>query len=208
MRALVRVIVLLVATAQVAACAANDAVTLTPGAARYAAAASPARAAAKKPATERPDPALLARQASPQCERAKPLEGVPADQARAATLDYEQQCYRQLAERTHARLTALQDAAPKTRAFASRHRALLEPLPAPHCEPATPPAGASAAEAREATLDAQRQCYRQFEAGQRQKLDALQDAVRKPVDTPRGQRSDTRRVPSVPAAPSVPSVTY
>jgi hypothetical protein len=196
MRAFVRVIALLVAAAHVAACAANHAATEAPGAARYAAAASPARAAAKKPATERPDPALLARQPSPQCERAKPLEGVPADQARAAALDYEQQCYRQLAARTHARLAALQDAAAKTPAFASRHRALLEPLAPPHCEPATPPAGASPAEAREATLDAQRQCYRQIEASQRQKLDALQDAVRKPADTARGQRGDARRVPS------------
>jgi hypothetical protein len=199
MRAFVRVFALLVAAAHVAACAANHAATEPPGAARYAAAASPARAAAKKPATERPDPALLARQPSPQCERAKPLEGVPADQARAATLDYEQQCYRQLAERTHARLTALQDAAPKTRAFASRHRALLEPPSSPHCESSVPPAGASPAEAREAMLDAHRQCYRQLEASQRQKLDALQDAVRKPADTARGQRGDARRAHSVPS---------
>jgi hypothetical protein len=196
MRAFVRVMALLVAAAHVAACATNPAATEPPGAARYAA-ASAARAA-RKPATERPEPALLARQPSPQCERAKPLEGIPADQARAATLDYEQQCYRQLAERTHARLTALQDAAAKTRAFASRHRALLEPPPVPHCEPSTPPAGASPAEAREAMLDAQRQCYRQLEAGQRQKLDALQDAVRKPADTAHGQRGDARRGRSVP----------
>jgi len=176
----VRFTVLLAAAALVAACAANNAATDGAGAPRYAAVASPARTAARKPAPapERTDQAQLARQPSPQCERASPLEGVPAEQARVATLDYEQQCYKQLAERTHARLVALQDAAPKSRAFAARHKTLLEPLPSPHCEPATPPAGASAAEAREATLDAQRQCYRQLEASQRQKLDALQDAMR------------------------------
>ena len=185
MSTFVRVIVLLGATALVAACAANNAATQATGAPRYVAVARPA---AKKLAPERLDQALLARQPSPQCDRAAPLEGVPADQARAAALDYEQQCYRQLAQRTHARLVALQEAAAKTRAFAARNQALLEAPASPHCEPATPPAGASPAEAREATLDAQRQCYRQLEASQRQKLDALQDAMRKPADTARGTR--------------------
>jgi len=188
MSTFVRVIVLLGATALVAACAANNAATPATGAPRYVAVASPARPAAKKPTPERPDQGLLARQPFPQCDRAAPLEGVPADQARAAALDYEQQCYRQLAQRTHARLVALQEAAAKTRAFAARNQTLLEAPASPHCEPATPPAGASPAETREATLDAQRQCYRQFEASQRQKLDALQDAMRKPADTARGAR--------------------
>src|SRR5262249_19739339 len=102
--------------------------------------------------------------------------------ARAATLDYEQQCYRQRAEIAHARLSGLQDAAAKRLSFVSRDPALLERQPPPRCEPAKPSPGLSAVEAREATLDAARQCYKQLEASERQKLDALQAALRKTVN--------------------------
>ena len=193
MRAFIRMIPLLVAAAQLAACAANTVATETPGAARYAAMASQARPAARKPATERPSQALLARQPSPRCERVQPLEGVAADQARAAMHDYEQQCYKQLAEIAHARLAALQDAAPRTGPFESRHRPLLEREPAPRCEPAQAAAGLSPAAAREATLDAARQCYKQFEATARHKLEALQDALRKTAGTARAQRGENHR---------------
>ncbi len=141
------------------------------------------------------DQTLLTRRPAPRCERSKPLEGVPADQARAATLDYEQQCYRQLAELEHARLTRLQDAAVKTGGFASAHRALLERPPPPDCESAKPAAGLSPAEAREAALDARRLCYLQLEASERQKIDALQAALRKVVSPVRGERSHVRRRP-------------
>jgi hypothetical protein len=194
MRAFVRVIPLLVAAAHVAACAANNMAAGPPSAARAAAVASPARPAATKPAPERPSQALLARQPAPQCERSNPLEGVPADQARAAMLDYEQQCYRQLAELAHARLAALQDAAAKTGSFESRHRALLERQPPPRCEPAKAAAGASPVEAREATLDAERQCYKQLEASGRHKLDALQDALGQTAGPARGQQGQGHRV--------------
>jgi hypothetical protein len=174
MRAFIRVFPLLIVAAHLAACAGNAA-RETPVAAHYAAAARPA---ARTPARDRPDQTLLARLPSPQCERAKPLEGVPADQARAAMLDYAQQCYRQLADLAHARLAALQDVAAKTSSLASRHAALLERQPPPRCEPAKAPTGLGPAEAREAGLDAQRRCYQQFEAGERQKLEALQSAFR------------------------------
>jgi hypothetical protein len=185
MRAFVRVLPLLAVAALLAACATTNLATGYPGAKRYAAAAK---------LTQRPDQALLARQPPPQCERSKPLEGVPADQARAASLDYEQQCYRQLAEMQHARLAALQDAAGKTRSFASAHRALLEPQPSPQCEPAKPAAGLSPTEAHEATLDAQRQCYKQLEAGERQKLGALQDALHTSLHAAPGRSGGARRV--------------
>jgi hypothetical protein len=177
MRAFIRVLPLLAVAAHLAACAANKVATGNPGAARAG-----------------PNQALLAPQQSPQCELSKPLEGVPPDQARAAMLDYEQQCYKQLAEREHARLIALQDAAASTRSFGSTHRALLERQPPPHCEPSKPSAGLSPAEAREAALDAERQCYEQLEASERQKLDALQDALRKTVNTTHRQRREARRV--------------
>jgi hypothetical protein len=141
---------------------------------------------------EAPSLALLARQPSPHCELSKPLGGVPPDQARAAMLDYEQQCYRQRADIVHAQLAALQDAAAKTPQFESAHRTLLERQPPPHCEPAKPAAGLGAAEAHEAALDADRQCYKQIEANERQKLDALQDAVRKSPNAMRSQRGNVR----------------
>jgi hypothetical protein len=173
MRAFVRAFPLLVVAAHLGACAANHSgdARATRNAAWQSTAGNFAR--------ERPDEALLARQPSPQCELAKPLEGIPPDQARAAMLDYEQQCYRQRADIVHARLAALQDAATKTR-LDSAPRALLEPQPNPHCEPAPPAAGLNAAQAHEATLEAGRQCYKQLEVAERQKLGALQDAFTKP----------------------------
>jgi hypothetical protein len=192
MRALVRVLPLLVVAAQVAACAADTVAGGDPGAAHYAAAASPSQPAVKRAVRDAPSQALLARQPSPRCELSKPLGGVPPEQARAAMLDYEQQCYRQRADIVHAQLAALQDAAAKMRAFGSAHRTLLERQPPPHCEPAKPAAGLGAVEAHEATLDADRQCYKQIEASERQKLAALQDAVRNSSDGVRSQRGNVR----------------
>lgn len=192
MRAFVRVLPLFAAVA-LAACAAtaNNVPGGTSGATRHAALASPVQPGSRstvrtaRAVREPPDQALLKPQSPPQCELSTPLEGVPRDQAREAMLDYEQQCYRQRAEIAHARLATLQDAAAKTSSFESRDPALLERRPPPHCEPAKPSAGLSAVEAREATLDAARQCYKQLEASERQKLDALQEALRKTVNTRR-----------------------
>lgn len=178
MRAFVRVLPLLAAAALFAGCAANHAAVEDPGAPRTAVVASPAPPPAARAARERPDQAPPRLLSSSECELSKPPEGVPPEQAHAAQLDYEQQCYKQLAQSQHARLAALQDVAAK-RSLASDDRALLERQPAPHCEPAKPEAGLSPVAAREATLDAARQCYKQLEASERQKLDALQDALRK-----------------------------
>jgi hypothetical protein len=185
MRAFVRVLPLFAAAALFAGCAAHHAAVDDPGATRTAVVTSPAPPAVARAPRERPDqapPRLL----SSECELSKPPEGVPPEQAHAAQLDYEQQCYKQLAQSQHARLTALQDVAAK-RSLASEDRALLERQPPPHCDPAKPAAGVSPIEAREATLGAARQCYKQLEASERQKLDALQDALRKT-----GQRGEVR----------------
>src|SRR5579871_774695 len=117
MRAFVRVLVLLAAAADLAACAVNDGVGGNPGGARYAAAARAPQSIARASSAARPEAALLARRPPPQCERSQPLEGIPAEQARAAALDYAQQCYKQSAELAYARLNALQDAAEKTPSF-------------------------------------------------------------------------------------------
>ena len=193
MRAFVRMLVLLAGAADLAACTVDGVVGTNPGGARYAAAARAPQPLARTSAAARPEAALLARRPSPQCERSKPLEGIPADQARAATLDYEQQCYRQLAELAHARLTALQDAAEKTPSFGSAHAALLERQPPPQCDPAKPPADLDPAAAREARLDAERQCYKALEASNRQKLDALQDAFRTSAAPARSRRGGVSR---------------
>jgi hypothetical protein len=191
MRAIVRVLPLFAAAALFAACAANHAAVDEPGAPRAAVVASPASPAPAKAPRARPDqapPRLL----SSECELAKPPEGVPPEQAHAAQLDYEQQCYKQLAQSQHARLTALQDVAAK-RSVAAEDRALLERQPPPHCDPTKPEAGLSPVAAREATLDAARQCYKQAEANERQKLDALQDALRKTGQRGNGEARPPRR---------------
>ena len=193
MRAFVRVLLLLAGAADLAACTVDGVVGTNPGGARYAAVTRAPQPLARTSPAARPEAALLARRPPPQCERAKPPEGIPPDQARAATLDYAQQCYRQLAELAHARLNALQDAAAKTPSFASAHPALLERQPPPHCDPAKPPADLGAAEAREARLDAELQCYKALEASNRQRLDALQDAFRTSAAPARSRRSGVNR---------------
>src|SRR5262249_57286918 len=88
-----------------------------------------------------------------QCHLSKPPEGIPANEARAATLDYENQCYRQLTEIEHAKLTALQDAISRDRVRKVTDQALLERAPLPKCQLSKPPEGIPADEARVATLD-------------------------------------------------------
>lgn len=181
MRPSLVLIALLATAAMLAGCVHNERTTARPAIAPLTAGVASAKATPKKRAHKLPDQALVKRQPSSQCELSKPLEGVPPDQARAAMLDYEQQCYKQRAELEHVRLIALQDAAARRRSFGARHQALLERQPPPRCEPSKPSAGLSPAEAREATLDAQRQCYKQLEANERHKLEALQSATRKTV---------------------------
>jgi hypothetical protein len=191
MRACVRVLPLFAVAALFAGCAAKYVAKGNTGATRYSALGGPTVPAASKAAREQPDQALLARQPPARCELAKPLEGVPPDQAHAAMLDYEQQCYKQLAEIEHARLDALQDAAATTHSLGSGDRVLLERQPPPHCDPSEPPPGLSPEEGRAAALDAKRQCYKELEATERRKLDALQDAFRMIVKAAHKQRGET-----------------
>ncbi len=190
MRAFVRVLPLLVVAAHLAACA--DTMARGDAGAVYAAATGPATPGVRKSGREPPAKTLLAPQPSPRCELTKPLEGVAPEQARAARLDYELQCYRQLVDIAHARLMALQDAAAKMRSAGAVQPALLERQPPPQCEPAQLVDGLSPAEARETALGAARQCYQQLEASERQRLAALQDALRTTSASPRGR---ARRVP-------------
>lgn len=122
-----------------------------------------------------PDQAQLKRQFQ-QCHLSKPPEGIPANEAHAATLDYERQCYRQLTEIEHAKLTALQDAAISSdRAQKMQDQTVKEREPFPQCQLSKPPEGVPAEEARIATLDYENQCYRQLAEIERGKLDALQE---------------------------------
>ena len=129
-----------------------------------------------------PDQAQLRRQLE-QCRLAKPPEGVPASEARAATLDYESQCHRQLAEIAHAKLDALQDAV-----FANRARKMadrtLERAPLPQCRLSKPPEAVPENEARTATLDYENQCYRQLAERELGKLDALPQAAPRIAQSP------------------------
>jgi hypothetical protein len=59
--------------------------------------------------------------------------------------------------------------------------ALLKRQPPPDCQLNTQPAGVTPADVKLATLDYERQCYRQVEGVVRTRLDALQDAVGKTV---------------------------
>ncbi len=124
-----------------------------------------------------PDQAQLKAQIQ-QCHLAKPPEGVPANEARAATLDYENQCYRQLAEMEHAKLTALQDAVSRDRAHKLRDPTLLEHQSLPTCQSSKPPDSMPENERRLARLDSENQCYRQLAETERGKLEALQEAAR------------------------------
>lgn len=208
MRALVRVLPLLAAAAQCAACSTNHAAKGTPGGAQPVAAAGVAETGPRPvdgtPARSMrafPDRALLQRQPAPPCELANPPADIRPEEARVATIDYERQCYRQLAGIVHARLATLQEAVARTHALGPRDRALMQPESSPHCDAAKPPANPP--EARAAALDTERQCYRQIATRESDKLEALQDAVRK---ANRGQPPIRRRHTA--GAARAPHVSY
>ena|SRR5690349_17449532 len=130
-----------------------------------------------------PDQAQLKRQIE-QCRLSKPLEGVPANEARAATLDYESQCYRQLTEIEHAKLDALRDAIPRNRAVKMADQKLLERESLPKCQLSKPPEAVPESEARVAKLDYEHQCYKQLAEREWGKLDALLEATRGVAKSP------------------------
>jgi hypothetical protein len=119
-----------------------------------------------------------------QCHLSKPPEGIPENETRAATLDYERQCYRQLMEIEHAQLNALQDAISKNRARKMAFQTLLESKPLPKCQLSKPLEAVPEKEARIATLDYENQCYRQLAEMERGKLDALQKVAREMAKSP------------------------
>ena len=130
-----------------------------------------------------PDQAQLRRQIQ-QCHLSKPPEGVPANEARAAMLDYENQCYRQLTEIEHAKLDALQDAISRNRVRKTADQTLLKREPLPKCQLSKPPEAIPESDARAATLDYENQCYRQLAEIEHGKLDALEQATRQIARSP------------------------
>jgi hypothetical protein len=143
-----------------------------------------------------PDQAQLKRQIE-QCHLSKPPEGIPANEARAATLDYENQCYRQLTEIEHAKLNALQDTISRNRLSKMTAQTLLERAPLPKCQLSKPLEGIPESEVRVATLDYENQCYRQLAERELSKLDALEEATRRMAASPNvTHRIHHRRVAS------------
>jgi hypothetical protein len=136
-----------------------------------------ARTGARTGAQAWPDQTQLKAQIE-QCHLTKPPEGIAAEQARAATLDYESQCYRQLAEMEHARREALQDAVSRSRAHKLADQTLLERESLPTCRSSKPIEAIPEGDRRMATLDYENQCYRQLAEIERGKLEALQEATR------------------------------
>ena len=67
-----------------------------------------AEAAGSNRAQTPPSQVLLTPQPRAQCELSKPPEGIGSNDARVVMLDYERQCYRQLAEIERAKLNKLQ----------------------------------------------------------------------------------------------------
>ncbi len=136
-----------------------------------------------------------------RCHLSKPPEGIPANDAREVTLDYENQCYRQLAEMAHAKLLSMQDMISRNRARKVRDRTLLQRKPLPDCHLSKPLEGVPENDAHLAALDYENQCYRQLAELELRKLDAIQKAARAPT----AQRS-RGNLPSTPT-PSQASTT-
>ncbi len=116
-----------------------------------------------------------------RCHLSKPPEGIAANDARAVTLDYENQCYRQLAEMAHAKLLSMQDKLSRNRARRLRDQTLLDRKPLPECHLSKPLEGVPENDAHLAALDYENQCYRQLAELELRKLDALQKAAHAPT---------------------------
>ncbi len=140
---------------------------------------SPARSFSEAGPPQWPDQAQL-RQQIQQCHRSEPPAGIPANEARAATLDYENQCYKQLAELEHAQLNALQDAVSRSRRHKKVDQTLLDSKPLASCQWSKPQAVAEN-DARLAKLDFENQCYLALAEAERDKLEALEKAGREGV---------------------------
>ena len=131
-----------------------------------------------------PDQEQLKRQLQ-HCHLSKAPEGIPANEARAATLDYENQCYGQLTEIEHEKLDALQQAIARNRAHKMADQTLLKREPLPKCQLSKPPEAVPENEARLAKLDYENQCYRQLAEMEFRKLDALQETADRMAQSPK-----------------------
>jgi hypothetical protein len=140
----------------------------------------PARTSAETGPPQWPDQAQLRRQIE-QCHLSEPPAGIPPDQARAATLDYENQCYKQLAELEHAQLNPLQDAVSRSRRHKRVDQTLLESKPLATCQWSKPPQAVADNDARLAKLEFENQCYRALAEAERDKLEGLEKAGREGV---------------------------
>ena len=88
-----------------------------------------AKAAGSNRAQTLPNQALLTPQPRAQCELSTPPEGIGPNDARVVMLDYERQCYRQLAEIERAKLEELQATVRATNtAVNSNHRSSYKRL--------------------------------------------------------------------------------
>jgi len=88
-----------------------------------------AKAAGSNRAQTLPNQVLLTPQPRAQCELSTPPEGIGPNDARVVMLDYERQCYRQLAEIERAKLEELQAAVrAKNKAVNSNHRSSYKRL--------------------------------------------------------------------------------
>src|ERR1700704_3311496 len=88
-----------------------------------------AKAAGSNRAQTLPNQVLLTPQPRAQCELSKPPEGIGPNDARVVMLDYERQCYRQLAEIERAKLKELQATVRATnKAVNSNHRSVFKRL--------------------------------------------------------------------------------
>ena len=88
-----------------------------------------AKAAGSNRAQTLPNQVLLTPQPRAQCELSTPPEGIGPNDARVVMLDYERQCYRQLAEIERARLEELQATVRATnKAVNSNHRSSYKRL--------------------------------------------------------------------------------
>jgi hypothetical protein len=88
-----------------------------------------AKAAGSSRAQTSPDQALPAPQPRAQCELSKPPEDIGSNDARVVVLDYERQCYRQLAEIERAKLDELQATLRATNKPVSRNNRSVDKRP-------------------------------------------------------------------------------
>jgi len=177
MRLFIVIPVLFTAAVLLAGCAQRAIVGPNPGAKRLTAEMHPAVVPTSNRRHKLSARAGLRPEPLPQCALSKPPADIPANEAGIVMLDYERQCYKQIAEIDRAKLHALQNAVARNRARKVGKQKLLEPVPPAQCEFSKPSEGIPQSEARAIMLDYERQCYKHTAEIAHAKLDALQLAM-------------------------------